>query len=275
MSFPDGMRSFLYVAGKIAGCAPLVWIAAGFGLFAVNRIDRRKSVFLIGFLIASFLAITPGLYFRHHYFIFLFPSAAIFVGVVARRRTATLTILFIILFGLTIFQQRQFLFRMSPVAASRAIYVNSPVVESVEIANYIDKHSGKDARVIVLGSEPQIYFYLRRIAPVSYIYMYPLLENTPYALAMQESFAKEVAAAKAEYLIGVHINTSWSNWYLNNKLAEPLFAWIEAYQKKYYDVVGVVDMVSRGETVYRWDAPARQYKPRSNNCIFVLKRRPA
>ena len=283
MTFPDGIRSLLYVGGKIAGCAPLIWGAAGVGLVAIgaSRLERPKAVFMLGLAVTSFLAITPGLYFRHHYFIFLFPAAALLVGAAARPleaprpRKVVLMALFIIFFALTIFQQRQFLFGMGPIAASRAIYVNSPVAESVEVANYIEKRSGKDARVIVLGSEPQIYFYLQRKSPVNFIYMYPLMEKTPYAPGMQERFAKEVAAANAEYLIGVHINTSWFNWYVNKKLTEPLFGWIEAYQNRYYDVVGVADMVSRDETVYRWDEDARQYKPRSDNYILVFKRRPA
>ena len=275
MTIPDGIRSFLYVGGKIGGCAPLIWIVAGFGLAAASRLEVQKRVFLIGFFIASFLALTPGLYFRHHYFIFLFPVAALLAGVVAYRRTAAITAIFIVIFALTIFQQSQFLFRMDPVAASRAIYVNSPVSESVEVAKYIEKTSGRDARVIVLGSEPQIYFYLQRKAPVSFIYMYPLLEKTPYAVPLQTRFVKEIASADADYLIGVHIGTSWFNRYVNKELADPLFGWIEAYQLRHYDVVGVVDMISRDETVYRWDESAGQYKPRSGNYILVLKRRPA
>lgn len=273
MTLPDGIRSFFYIAGKIAGCAPLVWVAAGFGLLTVSRLERQRSVFLIGFLVASFLAVTPGLYFRHHYFIFLFPAAAFLVGAVAYSRTKALTVILILLFGVTVFQQRQFLFGMDPAAASRAIYVNAPVTESVEIADYIEEHSGKDARVIVLGSEPQIYFYLRRSAPINYIYMYPLTENSPYALPFQGSLVKEIEAARADYLIGVHIATSWFNWYVNKKLSEPLFAWIEAYQNRYYDVVGVADMVSRDKTTYHWDEDARRYKPVSDNYILILKRR--
>ena len=105
--------------------------------------------------------------------------------------------------------------------------------------------------------------------------MYPLTEKTPYASSLQWRFAKEVAASGADYLVDVHIRTSWFNWYVNKKLAEPLLGWIEAYQNKYYDVVGVIDMVSRDETVYRWDGDAASYKPRADNYIRVLKRKPA
>ena len=275
MTIPDGIKSFFYVAGKVAGCASLIWVAALFGLLAAGRLERQKRVFVIGFTIASFLAMTPGFYFRHHYFIFLFPAMALLAGLAARPRRPAFTALFVLLFAFSVFQQRQFLFGMDPARACRDIYVNSPIVESVEVAKYIESRSGKDSRVIVLGSEPQIYFYLRRRAPVSYIYMYPLLEEAPYAVQMQERFKREIESANAEYVVGVHINTSWFNWYANAALAKPMFRWIDAYQKKYYDVVGVADMISRTETVYKWDSDAKGYKPRSDSYIVVLRRKPA
>jgi 4-amino-4-deoxy-L-arabinose transferase-like glycosyltransferase len=273
MKFSDGMRSFLYMAGKVMGTAPLIWAAAVFGLFRAGRLERRKALFMAGFFTAALLAITPGLYFRHHYFMFLFPAVALLVGLAARPRTVAVTSLVILVFALTIFQERQFLFKMSPENAVRDIYVKSPINESAEVAKYLEKRSDKDPRVIILGSEPQIYFYLKTRAPVSYIYMYPLLEDTPYAAAMQERFKKEVESAAAEYLVGVHIATSWFNWYANDKISKPLFDWIETYQKEHYDIVGVVDMISRDKTIYIWDSGANTYRPRSDAYMLVFKRK--
>ena len=289
MTLSEGIKLFLYVSNKILGSTPLVWavFAAGLIIAGLNKIGRNATVFMMLLLACSLLAIIPGLYFRHHYFIFIFPAAAMVAGGAAHffgryltdkgatfgMRTFIQASTLIFLIGLSLFHQRQFLFRMDPAAASRDIYIKSPVVESLEVAKYIKSHSGEKSRVVVLGSEPQIYFYLKKIAPVSYIYMYPLLESTPYAVAMQERFKKQVEAADAEYLICVNISTSWFNWYVNRSLAEPLFAWISAYQKGHYYLVGIADMISPTESVYRWDDDAASYKIRSESNVAVFKRK--
>ncbi|MCX5678584.1 MAG: glycosyltransferase family 39 protein [Candidatus Omnitrophica bacterium] len=289
MTLSDGIKSFLYVADKIVGSSPIVWIISGVGLIAGvwSRLDRDKIVFITGFSIFSFLAVTPGLYFRHHYFILIFPVVAIFAGIAARytgqflstkgiflpTRNIILAAMLILFFSLSIFQQKRFLFQLNPVEACRDIYNRSPFAESVEISRYIEANSGKEARVLVLGSEPQIYFYLHRPAPVKYIYMYPLLESTPYALNMQKKFIEEAESSKSEYVICVNIDTSWFNGYVSPNLAKPLFDWVNAYPRKYYDVVGVADIISRNESIYCWGDKAKEYKLKSDKYIVIFKRK--
>lgn len=289
ITFSDGIESFMYVSGKIIGSSPLVWALSGIGLFAGawSALERDKAVFICGLFVASFLAITPGLYFRHHYFIFLFPALALFAGIAIRyvsqylsqrgitgvKLNMIMTGIFIIFFGISIFQQKNFLFRMDPIEACRDIYNMGPFTESVEIARYIENNSGKNSRAIVLGSEPQIYFYLRKAAPVKYIYMYPLLEETPYALAMQASFIKEVESAASEYLVCVNVGTSWFNGYVNPDKAKPLFDWVNTYPRKFYEVAGAVDMVSRDRSVYVWGPEAKDYRLNGEQYIIIFRRK--
>lgn len=289
VTLSDGIESFLYISDKIIKSSPIVWIISGMGLIAAGRsaLDRDKAVFITGFSVFSFIAITPGLYFRHHYFILIFPAAAIFAGIAARytsrflsagktfpsARNAILAAILILFFGLSIFQQKDFLFKSNPVEACRDIYNRAPFAESVEIARYIEANSAGSARVLVLGSEPQIYFYLRRLAPVKYIYMYPLLENTPYTLGMQKKFIEEAESSRSEYVICVNVDTSWFNGYVNPDLVKPLFDWVNAYPRKDYDVVGVVDMISRNESVYCWGGKAGEYKLKSDKYIIIFKRK--
>ncbi len=289
ITFSDGVESFLYVSGKIIGSSPIVWALSGIGLFAGawSALERDKAVFICGLFISSFLAITPGLYFRHHYFIFLFPAIALFAGIADRyvsrylsgrgasgaKLNMIMAAIFILFFGFSIFQQKHFLFRMDPIEACRDIYNMGPFTESVEIARYIENNSGKKSRVMVLGSEPQIYFYLQKRAPVKYIYMYPLLEETPYAFEMQASFIKEVESAASEYLVCVNIGTSWFNGYVNPDKAKPLFDWVNTYPRKYYEVAGAVDMVSRDRSVYVWGPEAKDYRLKGDQYIIIFRRK--
>jgi hypothetical protein len=184
-----------------------------------------------------------------------------------------MALIFSLFFALSIFQERRFLFQMDPDEACRDIYNLAPFTESVEIARYIENDSGKDSRVIVLGSEPQIYFYLGRAAPVKYIYMYPLLENTPYAFAMQKSFIEEVESSVPEYLVCVNVATSWFNGYVSEDKVKPLFNWIDIYPRRSYEVVGAIDMVSRDRSIYAWGPTAKDYRLRSDQYIIIFKRK--
>ena len=54
------------------------------------------------------------------------------------------------------------------------MYLESPFPEAIQIANYIRTHTGKDSRIAILGSEPEIPFYADRRSATGYIYMYGL-----------------------------------------------------------------------------------------------------
>ncbi len=289
IKFKDGIENLFYTANKIIGCSPLIWLAGAFGI-VVMKLDsstRSNMVIVSGFVIASILAVVPGLYFRHHYFIFIFPALAILAGRAVHYawqrlsasplsggyRKSIMATLFILLFGISIFHQRKFLFKMDTAEAVNDIYITSPIVETMEIAKYIEKHSDSSKSVVVFGSEPQIFYYLNRFSPISYIYVYPLMEETRYVLNLQKNFIKQVESANADYLVYVNVSTSWFNRYINKAIAYPLFEWMHAYQKRYYDIVGVIDMISRNNSVYVWDSEVIKYRPKSDSFIYVLKRK--
>jgi hypothetical protein len=75
---------------------------------------------------------------------------------------------------------------------ARGIYGNDPLPESEVIAEYIRDHSAPDARVAVLGSEPEIYFLARRHSATGYLYTYGLMEEQPFARQMQDEMIREI-----------------------------------------------------------------------------------
>ena len=70
-------------------------------------------------------------------------------------------------------------------------------------AEYIREHSAPDARVAVLGSEPQIYFYAHRRSASGFIYMYDLVQLHDYAGQFQREMIAEIEAAKPLFLVMV------------------------------------------------------------------------
>lgn len=285
LQFSSGIKYLKMQITQIIGPAILIWILAGFGLISWwwNREARRHSVFVVGFLLFSFLSVCPGFYFRPHYFILLLPAVALLAGIgagsgldlFARTRSLLLTRAVPILLGLailfyTVYKQRNFLFFMTPTEASRTTYGLNPFPESLEIAQFIEENSSEDDCIAVIGSEPQIYFYSNRHSATGYIYTYALMGNHRYALKMQEEMISEIESNRPKFLIFVNVSASW--------LVRPgserrIFQWFQQYrQNQHMRPVGFIDIVSMKQTVYRWSDEALDYSPLSKCWISVWGR---
>ena len=57
------------------------------------------------------------------------------------------------------------------------------------------RHTAPADRVAVIGSEPQIYFYARRRAATSFMYIYPLMEPQPFAAGCRTTSSRSSSAS--------------------------------------------------------------------------------
>jgi hypothetical protein len=244
---------------------------------------RAKALlsFEIGLLIWSFLGVSVGFYYREHYFIVMFPAVALLAaqgvkwcGEQLSRRVrikgiiTVPAIVFAAGFLLAFYAQRAEFFQLNAQQVVRHQYGGNPFPEAVEFGKYIREHSDADAKIAVLGSEPEICFYAQRRSATGYIYTYPLMEEQRYASRMQQEMMEEIEAAKPEYLVGVLVAQSW--------LRRPgsdtaILAWAQKYIADHYRVVGVADIALA--TTYRWDEQAAGYVPRSNYSMILYKRK--
>ena len=276
VSFAAGMDSFIATFPRVVGPTFALWIFATLGLLLTwwRNGDRRAAVFTTGFLVFSFLAVCPGLYFREHYFVLLLPAIALLAGAAVEvlgrhwpRAAWPACVAYVVALLLPVIQQREFLFQMSPLEISRALYGQNPFPEAIQIGDYIRTHSATDARIAVLGSEPKILFYANRRSASGHIYMYGLMENQPYALAMQKEFTRDMEATQPDYVIFV---TSPTSWLRQPESPVELFNWWNAYRPRHYTVAGVAD-IGTDHTEYRWEDVAT-YKARSSSLVVVYKR---
>lgn len=281
----DGLKAFRSTGVHVVGWQVLIWALAAIGLLAPlwDREARRGAWPRGGFAAASFLAVCPGLYFREHYFVLLLPAVAWLAAAGAqslgRRLPRTLpapvrrwspAALAAVAILYAIFGGRDYLFRMSPREISRSTYGLSPFPEAVEIARYLNQRAGKNERIAVLGSEPQIYFYARRRAATGYVYTYALMENHPFAHRMQQQMIDEIEAARPRFLVFVSVPTSW--------LARPgsdrtVFDWFTRVSREQYAPVCWADILSAEQTRYVWGRDAVKYQAKSPLWLAVLERR--
>jgi hypothetical protein len=263
-----------------------IWLIAAVGVILTGRdlAVRRQSFFVYGFLLFSFFAVCPGLFFREHYFILMLPAVSLLAGIAVSSATKMLslhtdrkvfqyapTVAFVAALGWCFFAQKNFFFESDPVAIFRNIYGGNPFPEAMPVADYIRRHTANNASIAVLGSEPEIYFYAHRHSATGYIYTYPMMEEQKYALEMQQQMISEIEAARPESLVWINVRSSWLP---HDRSQGLLLTWAQAYVREHYELTGVAD-IHRTQTDYRWGDEANSYQPRSNSVVFVFKRKPA
>jgi hypothetical protein len=285
VSLADGWSLFKDGLGSATTGNLALWIVAGCGLVALwaTAWPRATRLLLTGWLAASMAAVVPGLYFRPHYFILLFPAMALLAAVgaatmlrlVARRASPGLALaagLAVIAFpvGIYVVRESAFLFSMDVRTLSRARFGGNPFIEAVDIGEYIREHAGPDDRVAVLGSEPEIYFYARRRSATGYIYTYPLMEAQPYAKTMQQEMIREIEAAAPRWLVFCWVDVSWQR---TPRSDTGIVDWARGYLSRCYDPIGVADIYSEEASEIIWDERARHYVGRSKNLVYTFERR--
>jgi hypothetical protein len=277
--FGDAKESLVDVAPPNTA----LWIFAGAGLvLACARQSTRVAGLFAGvFLVFSFLAVASGGAFEPHYFVLMLPAVALGVGawaasggwLFAKRDALMKTLpLFCVAAACvwSVAAQREYLFRMSPYVFSRETYGTNPFPEAEEAARYIALHSAADARIAVLGSEAEIYFYARRRSATGYLFTYGLMEAHPYAVPMQREMMAEIEEAAPEYIVRVNVAASWL---VRLESSTDIFTWADWYTSQYYAKAGVIDIPEDGESKYVWEPAAAEYQPSGSDNVVIYRRR--
>jgi 4-amino-4-deoxy-L-arabinose transferase-like glycosyltransferase len=283
MPLRDGIQHLTAYLKATSDVALGFWTILIFGLplAILGKGIRRQTLFAAWFGFFSFLGVAVGLYFRPHYFILALPAFAMLLGaaVVSMRRAMRSQIIFQslppILFATalvwTVYYQSHFYFKFPADRVVQIIYGLNHFEESPPAAQYIREHSAPDARIAVLGSEPEIYFYAHRRSATGYIYTYPLMEPQPYALKMQREMIAEIEASRPEYLVWVGNDNSWSVRPTSN-LA--IIEWFKQYAGNYYEITAISGINNDETLFFLQDADARNYDGPSGQFLTIYKRKP-
>ena len=280
--FSLGAKLFSKTASDVISSTWALWILAALGViwgFWDKRM-RGSAVFLAGFLAFSLVAFSAGFYFREHYYIFVLPAVSLFAGVamstvsdLANRRGNLVRLTPLLLscaaLGQPIVAARKFYFEFSPVEVSRMIYGANPFSESVRVAQYLHDHTEGSDTIAVLGSEPEIYFYSKRHSATGYIYTYGLMEPQSYARQMQEEMIRQIESGRPKYLIFTSVPTSWMRRPESDSM---IFAWATDYIRTFYEIVGLVNILSPDHTDYYFDQLPNPM-PELANYILICRRK--
>ena len=272
--------------------APYVWGMAAFGLTALLWDPGARGIRLwVALLCAcSFLSVVPGFYFRWHYFLLMLPAVALLFGIGARastrwiaarippatgsRRSAALAAtlgaaLVVAPLAHSVFRQRKAFFTMTPTEFSRGVFGVNPFVESPRIGAWIREHTAPGDRIVVFGSEPQIYFHAKRRASTGHIYTYPLTTGGALARSFEAQWIEEVQAHPPEVAVLVHTHSSW--FAERSVRPERLLAWIPDFLRS-YELALAVDVTMRESRFLEGEALHEARGPMPNS-LEIYRRR--
>ena len=244
-----GLVKLLGMLPLVVGPALLLWGMAVAGLTAGSR---PTKFLLAGWLLASAAAVSAGLYFRSHYFVMLLPALALLCAAAVTNWISQGSPRFAIV-ALTVacvlpaICDAEYFRRLTPQRPVSTSFGANPFLEAIPLARYVREHSSQDARIAVLGSEPEIYFYAQRHSATGYIYTYGLMEAQPYARQMQDEMIREIEIARPEYVVYVNSPLSW----LREKESDPyIFTWAKRYLDQGYQLIRLPE-TGRELSLYR------------------------
>jgi 4-amino-4-deoxy-L-arabinose transferase-like glycosyltransferase len=229
------------------------------GLVVLQRDPRWQGsrVWIFGFCLTSALAVCPDFYFRKHYFLILLPALALLVGaaISGLRKmwsdkcpviayTVITIITMVTLSGVWFVKPVSEVIRGTS-AVNHGLYGPDPLPEAEIVAQYIRENSAPDARIAVLGSEPEIYFLARRHSASGFIYTYALMEPQPFALQMQHQMIGDLETNRPAFIVFVKNGMSTG---IQPDSDLTLYRWWDDYQTN-YTRVGVTDIVSATNTI--------------------------
>lgn len=244
--------------------------------------SKQAALFITAFFLVSFLAVIPGLHFRPHYYVLLAPGLALVIGALVQLTTDWLrggplkllapvpVLLFGLCFAKGVAREQNLFSRLTPAQASRSLYSTDLFTEALVAGGYIRDHSPPQARVAVLGSEPEIYFYSRRLSATGYIYTYPLLERQPFAAMMRSQMKEEILAARPEFIVQVR---SWTSWKSRPGAQQRLNEIADDLMPPYYDVVGFCDFDPNGPgATWHWTSEGATTATNATSEILIFRR---
>ena len=272
-----------YMGGVSVVENAMFWIVGAAGAVVMWWEKRLKPAlpFLLGLLVAGIIAMVTGLQLRHHYFVLVLPALALLNGVMISRAVYLLrhdksielflALAAVVLCGVGfvsgLVAHGEIWFGLTPAKAGERMFGGTLFAETRRLGEFIRDNTPPNAKLAVIGSEPQIYLYSRRRSATGYIYVYGLMEKQRYAARMQEEMIAEIEAARPEYIVYVEEPMSWLR---RPESGTRIFEWWESYRQTHYEMLKLMPVM---EPVPKAEANGEAGKQRQRGYLMLLERK--
>ena len=259
------------------------WILGALGAVVMWWEPRlRKALpFLLGLLLAGIVALATGMQLRHHYFVLVLPALALLNGVMVSRAVFLIrhdkSIELFLALGAVVLCAVGFVsglasngdvwFGMEPDRVGRSMFGGTLFADAQGLGEFLRQSTPANARLVVIGSEPEIYFHARRHSATGYIYVYPLMEKQRYALRMQEEMIREIETTAPDLVVYVQDQMSWMQ---RPESETRIIKWWEGYSPVHYEMIKLMPVM---EPVSKDEAGGEDDKLRQRGYLMLFQRK--
>ncbi|MCZ6783312.1 MAG: glycosyltransferase family 39 protein [Proteobacteria bacterium] len=241
----------------LAGLAAF-WVGAG----RVGASRRTAKIVLACFAAASFAATAPGLRFYSHYWLLVMPALALGVGVAFSSAGAWLSSrtgrevwrlaaggVFATLWLLHLAIRAPYYFQPDFEAVLRQVYGFNPFLEAKVIGDHLREHTSAGDTIVVIGSEPEVYFYAGRRCPSRHAYFEYLVFGHPDHRLWQREFIEDVERARPRFVTLFRNRVSLVR---APSADRAIFDWARRFLSDHYQLVGAAVTTPDYRTEYLW-----------------------
>lgn len=271
VNFDDGMHYLKTYATRILGFSPIFFSIIGLCLLSYLIFNKKqKSNFLWVYLLAAILTIIPGLRFYGQYWLLIMPALAMLIANQSNlypnlSRIFSLTIVFVIFLEMSLHSNYYFSKDLSQPIAK--MYRNNPFNAIRKMSIYIGKKMSKTDKLLVLGSEPQVYLYSDKLAGIPHIYTTFIMRNSPQNTVFRNQIISYLIKERPEY---VFFNLFPFSWMIQDGDDDTLYKQSFVFVNNNYKAVAAYDITANKYLYADEGQIIDTYKP---NQLLIFKRK--
>jgi len=264
---------------------------AGLVVLLLRKNEADEKFFFLSLLFFSIGAVVPTFHFTAHYFVLMLPVIALLAArlfapaaswlaaePLALARGAAWIFFSLVCAGVAWSHFDVFLLQ-SPQEAGARMFPNNDFQVYPVIANYMKGRVPSKATLAILGSEPELPFYLDRRSITGYIYMYDLVQDQPFHEKMEGEMMSEVEQGRPDFIVFVNNVFSWLPFH--REYFDEIQSWAQKLLDSQYQPYGVVTfslrkadaMLSSPPNQFYWGPDCFQRVPPGHRFVVIYQRK--
>lgn len=262
----------------------LLWVLASAGLLALllKGLEKKMSIALATLALFSFLTITPGQRYYLHYWIQFLPAVALLCahlffkleklgekGSLSFAKVGSFPLAILLLLCSVALSSAHWL-KSDSANLMRTMFSGNPFVEDQLMARIIEAQIKPDETVAVLGSEPQIYVYLKQKAPSRHFYTAFLSRNHRFSQVWQDEALNGLKEKQPDYVV---FNIVPMSWMLREDSNQGFYQSSYSWVMNNYTSIAWADYADYYNPTIVSDATASTYKPQGGSYVILLKKK--
>jgi hypothetical protein len=243
-----------------------------FGSFIA--IKKRENLFFIFYFLLAFASVFPGLRFYGQYWLLILPPLAIcaslLIGTLNHyvKNVGYLICIFVLFALLHQFNDKKsYYFSSTPSRKMDRLLDGNPFEQIKNMSKYANSIMSKEDNILMLGSEPQVYLYTNKNAPIDYVYTGFFAKNIQKNIEFRVDMMRQIESSKPNYIL---FNIFPYSWLLipgaNTDIYEKSFR----YATENYQAIASYDLSKKA---YFYSSKGDAIDAYKANQIILFKRR--